>query len=103
MSSLLSGCQEMAEEVISKTERTSTSENKTKDVVLEDIKKVGNAINELVAKDPKSFQEVFSAVKSRYYFYEMVFVSDLLKESDLYNYEPFDKRKFFFVFIQKII
>lgn len=91
MSSLLSGCQEMVEEVISKTERTSMSENKTKDVVLEDIQKVGNAINELIAKDPKSFQEVFSAVKSRYYLDEMVFVTDLLDESDLYNYEPFVK------------
>jgi hypothetical protein len=79
----------MVEEVISKAERTSTTQNKSKDVVLEDIQKVGNAINELIKKDPKSFEEVFSAVKSRYYLDEMVFVSDLLKESDLYNYEPF--------------
>ena len=81
---LFSSCQEMVEPI-------STTQNQSKDVVLEDIQKVGSIINKLITKDPKSLQEVFSAVESKYYLDEMVFVTDLLEESDLYNYEPFLK------------
>ena len=58
---------------------------------LKDIRELGEVVSELALKKPEAFNEVFAAINSRYYLDEMIFVTDLLTSSDIYNYTPFKK------------
>jgi len=84
------------ENTILEKQSTNLEENKHLSALdkqrLKDIKEAGAVISELALNKPKSFNEVFSAIQSRYYLDEMVFLTDLLTDSDIYNYKPFIER-----------